>query len=215
MTDMSKLVLPCDNGPYRGGKGELFEGGSRVCALANWPGKIKPGTVDGMIHAVDLYPTLAKLAGASTAKCKPLDGMDVWDTIADNKPSPRTEIIYNVEPFRGAVRQGDWKLIWRTLIPTSVDLYNLAADPHEQNNLADAHPDKVKAMQDRLDALGKEAAKPLALQYIASVGLAHGNPIIGSEKGQPQAMIGDGRSITDEGTGIYEAQPDPKSPANH
>lgn len=209
MTDMSKLVLPCDNGPYRGGKGELFEGGGRVCALANWPGKIKPGTVDGMIHAVDLYPTLAKLAGASTAKCKPLDGMDVWKTIAENQPSPRNEIIYNVEPFRGAVRQGDWKLIWRTLIPTSVDLYNLAEDPHEKNNLAAAHPDKVKAMQDRLNTLGMEAAKPLALQYVASVGLAHGKPIIGSETGQPQAMIGDGRSITDEGAGIREAQADP------
>jgi arylsulfatase B len=50
-----------------------------VIALANWPGHIKAGsTVNGMMHVADLYPTLAKLAGASTAKCKPLDGVDVW-----------------------------------------------------------------------------------------------------------------------------------------
>ena len=52
MADMSKIKLPCDNGPYRGGKGDLFEGGTRVCACANWPGHIKAQTVDGMIHAV-------------------------------------------------------------------------------------------------------------------------------------------------------------------
>ena len=98
--------------------------------------------------------------------------MNVWDTIAEGKPSPRTEVVYNVEPFRGAVRQGDWKLIWRTLIPTSVDLYNLAEDPYEKNNLAAAHPDKVAAMQERLNALGKESAKPLALVYVGSVGLS-------------------------------------------
>jgi arylsulfatase B len=82
------------------------------------------------------------------------------------------------------VRQGDWKLIWRTLIPTSVDLYNLAEDPYEKNNLAAAHPDKVAAMQDRLNALGKESAKPLALMYVASVGLAHGKPLMASEDGK-------------------------------
>jgi arylsulfatase A-like enzyme len=163
MADMSKVKIPCDNGPYREGKGTLFEGATRVCAFANWPGRIKAQTVEGFIHAVDLYPTLAALAGASTTKCKPLDGVNVWDTIAEGKPSPRAEIIYNLEPFRGAVRQGDWKLIWRTLLPSSVDLYNLAQDPSEKNNLAAAHPDKVAAFKQRLDTLAKEAAKPLFL----------------------------------------------------
>ena len=205
MADLSKTKLPCDNGSYRDGKGTLFEGGTRVCALANWPGHIKPETVDGMIHVVDIYPTLANLAGASTAKCLPLDGLDVWQTISANAPSPRTEVIYNVEPFRGAVREGDWKLIWRTLIPTSVDLYNLADDPYETNNVAVAHPDKVAAMQDRLNALGKESAKPLALMYVAGVGLAHGKPRMASEDGKGAVMVdGDGHSITDENAGEDE-----------
>jgi arylsulfatase A-like enzyme len=163
MTDMSKIKIPCDNGPYREGKGTLYEGATLVCALANWPGRIQPGTVDGMIHAVDTFTTITALAGASNAKSKPLDGLNVWDTLATNKPSPRTEIVYNVEPFRGAVRQGNWKLIWRTLLPSSVDLYDLAQDPSEKNNLALQFPEKVKAMQLRLEALAKEAAKPLFL----------------------------------------------------
>jgi len=205
MADLSKLVLPCDNGPYRDGKGSLFEGGCRVAACANWPGHIKPGTVDGLIHAVDLYPTFAAVAGASTAKCKPLDGLNVWDTIAEGKPSPRTELVYNVEPFRGAVRQGDWKIIWRSLIPTSVDLYNLAEDPYEKNNLAAAHADKVAAMQERLNVLGKESAKPLALMWIGKTALAHGKPLMGSEGGKGAAMVGgDGHSITEEGFGERE-----------
>ncbi len=207
MTDMSKLALPCDNGPYRDGKGTLFEGGSRVAACANWSGHIKPGVVDGMMHAVDLLPTFAALAGASIEKCKPLDGVNVWDTIAEGKASPRTEIIYNIEPFRAAMRQGDWKLIWRALIPTSVDLYNLAEDPYEKNNLAAANPDKVKAMQDRLNALGKEAAKPLGLIYIAKTGLAHGKPVMGSVDAKGAVMVGSGdHSITDEGIGEVETE---------
>jgi arylsulfatase A-like enzyme len=183
MADMSKVVLPCDNGPYRNGKGSLFEGGSRVCALANWPGKIKAQTVDGIIHAVDLYPTLAGLAGASTAKCKPLDGMNVWDTIAEGKPSPRTEFFYSIEPFRAGLRQGDWKLIWRTMLPSSVDLYNLAEDPYEENNLAAAHPDKVAAMQARIEAASKEAAKPMAISWIVSEAMKSAVPLLPNQEG--------------------------------
>ena len=48
-----------------------------------------------------------------------------------------------LKEFRGAVRQGDWKLIWRTLLPSSADLYNLAQDPSEKNNLAAANPEKA------------------------------------------------------------------------
>ena len=133
ITDMSKVVLPADNGPYRDGKGSLYEGGTRVVALASWPGHIKPGlAVDEMIHTVDLYPTLVDLAGGRLGKSKPLDGMDVWGTISEGKPSPRTEIVYNIEPFRAAIREGDWKLIWHTLLPQKVELYNIAEDPRKR-----------------------------------------------------------------------------------
>ena len=185
MADMSKVKIPCDNGPYREGKGTLFEGATRVCACANWPGRIKAQTVNGLIHAVDLYPTLAGLAGARTTKCKPLDGMNVWETIAENKPSPRSELVYNVEPFRGALRQGNWKLIWRSMLPSSVDLYNLAEDPSEKNNLAQANAEKVSVMQKRLDELAKEAQKALFLvdQFKVVTKNMNGEPVLPIEEG--------------------------------
>jgi arylsulfatase A-like enzyme len=165
ITDMSKVVLPADNGPYRDGKASLYEGGTRVVAFANWPGHIKEGsTVNEMIHTVDLYPTLVDLAGGHLGKNKPLDGMDVWATISAGKPSPRTELVYNIEPFRAGIREGDWKLIWHTTLPQSIELYNIAEDPSETKNLAADHPDKVAQLQKRANELAAEAQKPILLQ---------------------------------------------------
>lgn len=185
MADVSKVKIPCDNGPYRDGKASLFEGGTRVCAFANWPGHIQPGQIDGLVHGVDLFATFAGLAGASTEGCKPLDGVDVWDTLAKNAPSPRGEIVYNVEPFRGAVRQGDWKLIWRTMLPSSVDLYHLADDPSEAKNLAAEHPEKVVEMQRRLNELAGGAAKPLFLldQFKVIQRNMAGEPVLPTDDG--------------------------------
>jgi arylsulfatase A-like enzyme len=165
ITDMTKVVLPADNGPYRDGKGTLYEGGTRVVAVASWPGHIKEGSVvNEMIHTVDLYPTLVKLAGGNLGKSKPLDGLDVWGTISEGKPSPRTELVYNIEPFRAAIREGDWKLIWRTLLPQSVELFNITKDPSETTNLAAQQPEKVAELQGRINKLAAEAQKPILLQ---------------------------------------------------
>lgn len=185
MADMSKVTIPCDNEPYRDGKGSLYEGGTRVCAFANWPGHIRPGVVDGLVHVVDLPATFAALAGASTTEGKPLDGVDVFATLARGAPSPRREIVYNVEPFRAALRHGDWKLIWRTTLPTSVALYDLATDPGEGKNLAEAHPDRVRAMQARLEELAREAVKPLFLvdQFKVVMTNMNGEPVLPTDDG--------------------------------
>ena len=67
-----------------------------------------------MSHVVDYYPTLVMVAGGSLAKSKTLDGVDLMPAVAEGKPSQRTEIVHNIEMFRGAVRQDEWKLVWRT-----------------------------------------------------------------------------------------------------
>lgn len=165
MTDMSKVKIPCDNGSFREGKGSLYEGGTRVCALANWPGHIRAGsTVDGTMHAVDLYPTLASIAGASTAKCKPLDGVNAWPTISTGAPSARTEVVYNVEPFRAAVSEGNWKLVWKTPLPSVAELFDLASDPGETKNVAADHPQIVAKLQKRANELAATAVKPKLLE---------------------------------------------------
>src|SRR5262245_25504888 len=119
-----------DNGPLRAGKATLYEGGVRAAACLSWPGHIRAGTtIEQPIHIVDLYPTLLKLAGASldpAAQKLPLDGLDVWLTLAEGKPSPRHEILHNTTPTRGAIRIDDWKLI----------LNGDADDPGEESSTA-------------------------------------------------------------------------------
>ncbi|POR51962.1 arylsulfatase B [Bosea psychrotolerans] len=152
----TKGALPANNGPFREGKGSLYEGGTRAVALANWPGRIKPQKVNEPLHVVDMLPTLAARAGASTAGTKPLDGTDIWKTISEGAPSPRKEIVYNVEMFRGAVRQGDWKLVWRTTLPAKLELFNVPQDPGEAKNLVAENPQIVADLQKRINDLAGE-----------------------------------------------------------
>lgn len=163
--DTSKGSIPPDNGPYRDGKGSYYEGGTRVLALANWPGHVQAGlVVNEPIHIADIFPTLAGLAGASMAKSKPpADGFDVWSTISANAPTPRKEVVYGIEPFRAAVRQGDWKLVWKATLPQQVELFNLAQDVSETNNVAKEHPQIVAALRQRAEELAAQAVPPLFL----------------------------------------------------
>jgi arylsulfatase I/J len=165
--------LPPNNGPYRDGKGSVYEGGTRVVALANWPGRIKPGVVNEMMHIVDIYPTLNGLAGAQVGKNKPFDGVDAWPTISDGKPSARDELVYNVEPYRAAVRKGNWKLVWTTLLPPMIELFDLSKDPSESTNLAEQNPDKVKELQAMIIDLAKQASSPLFLLELVRLGPSH------------------------------------------
>lgn len=172
------------NGPLRGGKFTLYEGGVRVCAAVAWPGHIRPGTtVSEPVHMVDWYPTLLNLAGASLDQKLPLDGLDIWPTISEGKLSPHDEILLNAEPNRGAIRMGDWKLVLdgatargEQATPAKktngnkpgtrkavhrIELFNLADDPNEQRNLASEQQAKAKALRARYEALAAQAEPPL------------------------------------------------------
>jgi len=165
-----------DNGPFRAGKATLYEGGVRVAACVAWEGRIKPGTVVNQpLHAVDWYPTLLALTGASRTQKLPLDGRDAWGAIAEGKASPHAEILLNATPNTGAIRVGDWKLVLNGKIDASendgarspgeagralVELFNLADDPYEKKNLAESNPDKVKELRARYDRLAAQAVAP-------------------------------------------------------
>lgn len=100
------------NGPLRAGKGSLYEGGVRVAACAAWTGHIPAGsTCNAPLHAVDVFPTLVRLAGGNLTQPLPLDGLDAWPAISAGATSPHSEILVNATPSNGAIRVGDWKLV--------------------------------------------------------------------------------------------------------
>ncbi len=157
-----------DNGVYRDGKGSLYEGGVRVVALAAWPEKIKAkSVVTRLLHVTDLYTTLLNVAGAKLEQPKKLDGWDVWKTLTEEQLSPREAILLNVEPLRGAIRVGEWKLIVRATLPSKLELFDIANDPEESQNQADAYPDRVKSLLKQLNEYAYEMTTP---KYLDEVG---------------------------------------------
>jgi arylsulfatase A-like enzyme len=90
--------------------------------------------------------------------------MDMWPTISAGKPSPRTELVYNVEAFRAGIREGDWKLVWRTPLPSAVELYNIPQDPSEKSDVAAQNLEKVAELEKRANELAAAGVKSLLLQ---------------------------------------------------
>ena len=143
--------LPANNGNLRGGKGSLYEGGVRVPTIFNWPAKLEPRVVDEPLHMVDIMPTALALAGANANPSdKPLDGRDIWATVAEGKPSPHEDILVNVEAFRGAIIKDRWKLVKIALLPGKTELFDLTADPGEKNDVAAQNPEVVRDLENRL-----------------------------------------------------------------
>ena len=106
---------------------------------------------------VDIMPTALALAGAKAEPAdKPLDGKDIWATVAEGKPSPHDDILVNVEAFRGAIIKGKWKLVKIALLPGKTELFDLTADPGEKTNVAAQNPEVVRDLESRLIAYAKE-----------------------------------------------------------
>jgi arylsulfatase A-like enzyme len=105
---------------------------------------------------VDVMPTVLALAGAKGSPDHPFDGKDIWRTLAENQPSPHEEVLINVEAFRGAIRKGNWKLVKIALLPGKTELFDLAKDPGEKNNVANEFPEVANDLQARLLTYAKE-----------------------------------------------------------
>ena len=109
-------------------------------------------------------PTVLALAGAKGSPDHPFDGKDIWPTLAEGQHSPHEDILINVEAFRGAIRKGDWKLVKIALLPGKTELFDLAKDPGEQNNVADQYPEIVSDLEARLARLCQGAEAELVDQ---------------------------------------------------
>jgi arylsulfatase A-like enzyme len=146
------------NGPLRGEKGQLYEGGIRVPMIIRWPGVVRPRTISNEPWAFwDVFPTLAEIAGASMPP--KLDGFSIvpllrgipqrvhqfmyWEA---NLPDKQTGRI-RPAPVSQAVRIGKWKAI-RPKPGAALELYDLDSDTCETTNVASQHPDIIKQVED-------------------------------------------------------------------
>lgn len=148
---------PTSNLPLRGGKGWLYEGGIREPLLIRAPGVTKAGsTCNVPVISTDFYPTMLALAGKPALAKQHLDGVSLQPLLAGGEKLDRDAIYWHYPHYPnqgafpgGAVRMGDWKLIER-FEDGRVQLYNLADDIGERNDLAEAQADRVAAMRANL-----------------------------------------------------------------
>ena len=173
------LIFMSDNGginranatsnlPLREGKAKLYEGGVRVPFIAYWPGKIKPNTFcDVAIGIEDLFPTLLSAVGQSADLTElDLDGQSILPLLKDPKNQAKeytrdTFFWHKAGDPRSAIRKGDYKLIYDD--QGYLELYNIAEDIGEQNDLAEIMPEKTQELFKLIDTTLDEVV-PLKYQ---------------------------------------------------
>ncbi|HVV04978.1 MAG TPA: arylsulfatase [Puia sp.] len=140
------------NGPLRGIKRDLYEGGIRTPFIACWPGTIRAGTVSEFTGAFwDLYPTFCAMAAGRPGPA--IDGVSILPTLTgDTAHQQQHGYLYwefHENGGRQAIRWGNWKgvrLNVHTMADATLELYDLSQDVSEKNNVAAQHPDIVKKM---------------------------------------------------------------------
>ncbi len=143
------------NAGMRGTKASEYEGGHRVPFIMRWPqGGVAGGRVLNELTAhVDLLPTLASLTGIQFTPTKVLDGTDISNYIRTGESIPQRMLVTDTQrnpwPVKGkqsCVMDGNWRLM------NGTELYNIAEDPGQENNVAEQYPDRVKEMDNFYNA---------------------------------------------------------------
>lgn len=136
-----------DNLPLRGSKTEVYEGGIRVPALFNWPGVLEPSKNQDMIKVTDLFATLASVAGVNELAALNLDGLNIWSSLNGEERLGVRDLFLRTNNSI-AYRKGDWKLIHHapSLDSAKDELFNLAIDPYERQDLMNKHPEIYRSL---------------------------------------------------------------------
>ena len=150
-------------GPLRGGKYSMYDGGTRVPFIVSWPGNVETGESDALVSQVDFLASFAALAGVSLDADAGPDSVDVLDALLGQSDEGRAEIVLEGIQAKTILRQGDWVFIPPHQGPpvnTNVNietgnspvpqLYYLADDIGQIENVASVYPDVAKRMADRL-----------------------------------------------------------------
>ena len=174
LTENTFFVFTSDNGPthlgdvdtdffdsaagLRGLKGSLYEGGIRVPTVVHMPGVVPPGTESDYVSGFeDWMPTLLSMAGCETQVDESLSGVDLMPTIT-GQTQPVRDHLYREFPGYGGqqmIRVGNYKAIRQSLRQGKVktELYDLAGDPNESNDLAELEPEIVRELEAKMDAV--------------------------------------------------------------
>lgn len=155
------------NGPWRGAKLSVYEGGIRVCAAIRWPaGGLTGGyRFEGRIGYIDVLATLIAAAGVCPSESAPaLDGLNVLPALRGEASLPERpwfSYLHQNDEALASVHLGPWKLVARgdffaaaPATPPALELYDLAADPGETRNLAPTEPERVRDLHARLCDFG-------------------------------------------------------------
>ena len=158
------------NGDLRGHKADIYEGGHRVPFIVRWPGIVAPGSkTERLTSLSDFYATASDLIGAQMRPSEGVDSVSFLRTLKGETELPRGAIVNHSIEGSFAIRDGDWKLCmcpgsggWSDPRPGKeaddvprVQLFNLARDPAETENLEAMHPERVTQLTALLESFIK------------------------------------------------------------
>lgn len=160
----AKSGKPCftDNTPLRGHKGQVYDGGIRVPFLVSWPAKLKPGTYDQPVIALDFLPTAVAAAGGELSSDRKIDGVNLLPFLTGENSGAPHEALFWRSGGPGATyaaRMGDWKLV--RLGKAAPELYNLGSDAGETKNLAAEKPEVLTKLLSAVEKWDRDNIQPV------------------------------------------------------
>jgi arylsulfatase A-like enzyme len=169
-SDNGGLLNNTSNSPLREGKGSAYEGGVRVPLIIRWPGQIRAGsTCNVPVFGADLYPTVLAMTGARPEPGQVIDGESIVPLCRQRGSLKRDTIFWHyphnhpggASPY-SAIRAGDWKLI-EFQEDGHAELYNIAEDIGEKNELSARFAEKARELRARLEAWRREVGAQMAV----------------------------------------------------
>jgi arylsulfatase A-like enzyme len=143
------------SGIYRGGKYQIYEGGTRVPFIVRWPARIQPGTSDALVNQVDFIASFADLLGLELQADEALDSRNMLKAFLGDDSTGLPFMIEEAGRTGRALRSGEWKYIAggrgsAKKQGRQAELYNLKSDPGERHNIIAQHPEKAESMAKQL-----------------------------------------------------------------